>query len=481
MGNRIEAQRTQVTFSEVAAALEASWLTLLGSRPSRESLAVLLAQSALETGHWKHSYCFNLGNAKATATWSGDYCYYPADEIVSEAQAHQAFLERQPRTDGVAGHDVELLPLKNGQVQVTLHPDHPWCRFRAFTSLAEGAQDYLELLRARFARAWPAIEAGDPVAFVHTLKELRYFTASVDRYLPPVQQLFGSFLQKLVDTAAAEPAPLPSPLPRSSAGRPTLRVGSRSAAVLEVKSILRSLGYENVTGGDLFDDALLQVVELFQLQHVDEQGRPLGSDGVIGKNTWWALLNPSGDAQKNHLPSPPSTGLTEKRRKLLEVLDSEHRKPVFESPDGSNHSKDIARYWGATGMSKLPWCCAFVSWALREALGTLPIGGKHHLGVQVMWVEARKLGMEVSEPKPGDVFIQIKSGGTGHTGFVVGVSGDGNTVYTCEGNCGNRLKYGQRSRATIHHFIDCIRDDQGPNFPRAEDLLFEHLDGQTTT
>jgi hypothetical protein len=480
MGKRLEALPTTVTFRQVAAALEASWTTLLGSAPKQSSLSVLLAQSALETGHWKYSYCYNLGNAKAGASWQGDYCFYPADEIVNEAQAASAIAERALRTDGVAGHDVELTALPRGQVKVTLHPDHPWCRFRAFTSLQDGADDYLGLLHKRFKAAWPAIEAGDPEGFVRTLRELGYFTASLERYLPPVQQLFDKFSKLLSDPQASVPAPAsPRPLPLP-VKNPTLRLGDRGPLVTQVQGILAQQGYQDVPRHGVFDEAMLRVVELFQLQHVDERGLALSSDGKIGSHTWWALLNPSGDAQKLNLTPPPPVGLTAARTSLLALLDKEHAKPVFESPDGSNRSADIDRYWGRTGVIAQPWCCAFVSWALNEALQQLPIGGKHHVSVQGMWVVAKELGMAVSAPKPGDVFIQLKSAGTGHTGFVVGVSKDGQTIYTCEGNCGNRLKYGMRSASSIHHFIDCIRDGQGDGFARGTDLKFEDLSAEGT-
>jgi peptidoglycan hydrolase-like protein with peptidoglycan-binding domain len=482
MGTRLEAKVTAVGFLEVARALEAAWSKLLGTAPTREALAVLLAQSALETGHWKKSYCFNLGNQKATSKWEGDYCFYPADEIVTQAQAALAFAERAPRTDGVPGHNVELTPIKNGMVQVTLHADHPWCRFRAYTSLNAGAEDYLALLNKRFKGAWPAIEAGDPERFVRTLRELRYFTASIERYLPPVLQLFGKFSKALTDAEkAGAPPTLPVspaeslPLPVSATGRPTLRRGDKGALVSEVQRILNQMGYADVPSNGTFDEATLKAVELFQLQHVDERGLPLGADGVIGKNTWWALLNPSGDAQTSGLATPKVAGLTPTRTKLLQILDAEHARPVFEKPDGSNRSPDIDRYFGKTGVHGAPWCCAFVSWALHEALAKLPVGGKHHLGVQMMWVAAKELGFETREPKPGDVFIQIKSGGTGHTGFVVGLSTDGNTVFTCEGNCGNRLKYGQRPRTSIHHFVDCIRDGQANDFPRGANVNFDDV------
>jgi hypothetical protein len=481
MGKRLNAEVTAVTFSEVAHALEAAWTERLGRAPRRESLCLLLAQSALETGHWKTAYCHNLGNAKASPAWKGDHCFYPADEIVDEHRAAQALALRAPRTDGVAGHDVELTRLRSGQVQVTLHPDHPWCRFRAFDALQEGARDYLDLLLRRFEGAWSAVEAGDPKGFVCALHELHYFTTSVERYLPPLQQLFTQFSKTLAGPASPSPVTEAAPvLPAPVNKRPTLRRGARGPFVAEMQLILARAGYAGVAETGTFDEPTLKAVELFQLQHIDERGRPLASDGIVGKSTWWALLNPSGDAQRSRLGSPRSDGLTSTRKSLLALLDTEHAKPVFESPDGSNRSRDIDRYFGKTGILGQPWCCAFVSWALREALGTFPVGGKHHVSVQGMWVAARELEMEVRESKPGDVFIQIKSGGTGHTGFVVGVSADGETVYTCEGNAGNRLKYGQRPLGSIHHFIDCIRDGQGSDFPRGQNLIFEDLGADTT-
>jgi hypothetical protein len=481
MGKRLDAKLSPVTYVDVGRAFEASWAKYLKKQPSRESLAVLLAQSALETGHWKTSYCFNLGNQKASTTWSRDFCFYPADEIVSTGQAAQAYALRAPRTDGVAGHDVELTTLKSGQVQVTLYPDHPWCRFRAFTTLQDGADDYFTLLVGRFKAAWPAVEAGDPEQFVRKLREAGYFTASVERYLPPVLSLFKKYVKALAQPAAAPAAHEPALiLPVSAQGRPTLKRGASGDAVREVQRILIANGYEGVTENGSFDEAMVRVVELFQLQHVNEKGIALEADGEIGKNTWWALLNPSGEPQRTFLNPPAVEGLTPLRTKLLGTLNEEHARPVFEDPDGSNSSKDIDRYFGATGLRRLPWCCTFVSWALKEALGKLPIGGKHHTGVQMMWVAARDLGLEVKTPKPGDVFIQIKSGGTGHTGFVVGLSEDGRTVYTCEGNCGNRLKYGQRAIDTIHHFIDVIQDGQGTDFARGTNVTFDFVGADGT-
>jgi len=55
MGKRLDAVPTELTFPVVASGLEAAWVQLLGRRPSRDAVALLLAQSAFETGHWKKS------------------------------------------------------------------------------------------------------------------------------------------------------------------------------------------------------------------------------------------------------------------------------------------------------------------------------------------------------------------------------------------------------------------------------------------
>ncbi|OMH36147.1 CHAP domain-containing protein [Motiliproteus sp. MSK22-1] len=249
----------------------------------------------------------------------------------------------------------------------------------------------------------------------------------------------------------------------------TLRRLDADQQVVHLQHLLSSHGYfeGKLPSHGIFEDTTHDNVVLFQLQHIDKEKRPLKPDGVVGNKTWWALNNPSGSAQKNSfLPSIPEN-LTAKRRQLLDLIFEEHAKPVFEVPDGSNRSVDIDEYWGDTGVIGKAWCCAFVSWSLKEIMGEYPIGDKHHLGVQAVWKIARQAGMETRTPKPGDIFIQIKSGGKGHTGFVVGISDDDKSIYTGEGNCGNRLKIGLRKKSTINHFVDCIADGQSQNFSRS--------------
>ncbi|MGB5643476.1 MAG: CHAP domain-containing protein, partial [Gammaproteobacteria bacterium] len=202
--------------------------------------------------------------------------------------------------------------------------------------------------------------------------------------------------------------------------------------VVKLQKLLSSNGYfaDRLPPHGIFEDITHENVVLFQQQHIDKDGVPLEADGVVGNKTWWALKHPSGNAQRNHFQAIIPSGLTSTRQQLLELIFEEHAKPVFEVPDGSNRSPHIDYYWGTTGVIGLPWCCAFVSWALFEILGSYPINGRHHLGVQDMWREARQNGLGTPEPKPGDIFIQVKESGKGHTGFVVSVSADGKHIYT---------------------------------------------------
>ena len=261
----------------------------------------------------------------------------------------------------------------------------------------------------------------------------------------------------------------------------TLRRLKPDPDVVRLQHLLSSHGYfsDRTPANGLFDDVTYDNVVLFQLQHVDRSGQALEPDGEVGENTWWALQNPSGTAQRNHFQPFVPDHLTARRKQILELIFEEHATPVYEVPDGSNRSPNIDQYWGQTGIIGQPWCCAFVSWVLREVLGYYPINGVHHIGVQNMWRAAQRENLATEKPKPGDVFIQIKSGGKGHTGFVVGVSADGKHIYTGEGNCGNRLKIGRRTCDSIEHYIDCIQDGQGMDFSPS-DFDAKAVDSQTT-
>jgi hypothetical protein len=126
----------------VRAALE----TLQGKTPSREFVAILTAQCALESGRWRSMHRNNPGNIKASATYEYFFTQYRCNEVI--------------------GGKVEWFD-----------PPHPQTNFRAFLDLETGVIDYLRFLsgRKRYAAAWVAAERGDVVGFVRALKAGGYF------------------------------------------------------------------------------------------------------------------------------------------------------------------------------------------------------------------------------------------------------------------------------------------------------------------
>lgn len=95
------------------------------------------------------------------------------------------------------------------------------------------------------------------------------------------------------------------------------------------------------------------------------------------------------------------------------------------------------------GMNNAPWCAAFVSWVFAHSGAKLPPmqSAKGFMRVSIGREWARTHGRLVDSPRPGDVFFIVRRNGTGHTGIVEKVNGDG-TITTIEGNTngsGSRL------------------------------------------
>ena len=171
------AVKTLVTPEQVARALRVAWLRLFDAEVADHQLAVLMAQSALETGRWKSCWNFNLGNIKGGGAWAGDTCQFRLNEVI-------------------------------GGVVQWFDPPHPQTTMRAYSTLADGAADYLWLLRRRFARAWDPILRGDPVAFSQTLKSLRYYTAPEEPYTKAVKSLTATYARLLATLGPEAPAPV---------------------------------------------------------------------------------------------------------------------------------------------------------------------------------------------------------------------------------------------------------------------------------
>ena len=177
---KVAAAKTPATVEEIGRALALAWLRLFGEMPSRASIALLLAQSALETSRWRSCYSWNLGNVKATPAWSGSHCERYCNELLTEQQARDAVSRASLQPDGTL--DVILGGVVGGKRIANFYPPNPASRFRAFATLEDGALDYLSILADRFASAWRYLEDGDASGFALALHRARYYTADPKAY-----------------------------------------------------------------------------------------------------------------------------------------------------------------------------------------------------------------------------------------------------------------------------------------------------------
>lgn len=248
--------------------------------------------------------------------------------------------------------------------------------------------------------------------------------------------------------------------------RPVLRVGDSGDAVAELIDILGAQGFWDRPNTSIFSDSVEDSVEYFQSTHIGEDGEQLTADGVVGPATWWALLNPEGEAQRSfYVVGDIPTNLSANRVALLELALKYHG--AKEQPNGSNRGPEVDTFlpgwWLSKNSSKAKgpaWCGYFVGALLKETLGHFPYGG-HYGSTHKIWTVAEQKEMTRNNPTPGDIFMLLNSGGTGHTGFVYWVSPDGDSYYTVEGNCGNRVKVGKRSRraSNFKGFINPYGDE----------------------
>lgn len=154
--------RTAFSVSDYAAAAREADPTL-----SRESVGVLWAQYALETGRGSACWCNNIGNVKVT----------PA-----QARAGVPFF-MLPGT-------WEIL----GGKRVVFDPPDEQTWFRWFPSLSEAMRHHLSFLAARYGEAWAALRSGDPTAFALALKKRGYYTGSEATYAASLRHLLREFV-----------------------------------------------------------------------------------------------------------------------------------------------------------------------------------------------------------------------------------------------------------------------------------------------
>ncbi len=141
----VEPTRTPVTRTEIRAALAKAHQEMTGRPATPALLDTLTAQASLETAGGAKMYNYNFGGIKGQGP-SGLTAKCRTFEVVDGKEVH----------------------IRDG--------------FRAYTSLEEGAKDYLGLMRGQFKSAVAKAETGDVRGFAHELREAHYYTASEADY-----------------------------------------------------------------------------------------------------------------------------------------------------------------------------------------------------------------------------------------------------------------------------------------------------------
>lgn len=162
-----------------------------------------------------------------------------------------------------------------------------------------------------------------------------------------------------------------------------------------------------------------------------------------------------------------ASGQTPVRYKLCDTLESQlHVRELT----GRNDGADVERYLAFVGQKKgAPWCAAFVSWALDAAGVSTPPNPKTAWSPSFanpkyqVWSRKNHKGNKDKTIQPGDVFTLFYShlGRVGHTGFIVGHTG--NYWITIEGNTaggGSREGHGvyklKRAKSKIYAITNYI-------------------------
>jgi N-acetylmuramoyl-L-alanine amidase len=155
-----------------------------------------------------------------------------------------------------------------------------------------------------------------------------------------------------------------------------IRPGERGPAVVEIRSVLTTLGVLTAANGasDLYDDATEQAVRAFQ------QSRGLSTDGVVGEETWLALDGARwrlGQRALYHGVSDPFVGddVAQLQERLLEMgYDPGRCDGIY----GQRTARAVAQFQREVGLHPDGSCGPQTLHALRR-LGRKVVGGRPQL------------------------------------------------------------------------------------------------------
>ena len=193
MAEERAAKRTPVTPEQVFLSFAAAWQMLAGAPPTREVLHIIHAQSALETGHWKSLWNYNLGGSKKHGTC--DWTHFTTTERFPHATADKYLASSKP------GAEVALVKEDGTHKTLRFHGKQSMNCFASWEDLDSASRDHIALLFRRFPEAIERAKAGDVDGYVGALKKKGYFTASEDEYKKAVGSIAKRYTRELANVA----------------------------------------------------------------------------------------------------------------------------------------------------------------------------------------------------------------------------------------------------------------------------------------
>lgn len=178
----LEDKLTPVRSEDLCRELAGVWLDTMPTRPTKASIALLVAQWALETGWGNSMHCYNVGNIKSSQNDGRCWTFFPCGEELPESTAVR-MRDASPSLVVIRKlYSVQVNGQPVSMASVYFRPKHPVTRFRAYRTLRAGVIDYLSLIRNRFKAAWPAVLRANPAEFARALKRAGYYTADENDY-----------------------------------------------------------------------------------------------------------------------------------------------------------------------------------------------------------------------------------------------------------------------------------------------------------
>ncbi len=152
---------TPMQSADVAKAINAGFIKVVGRVPTPDELNLLVSQTAFETnnfGRGIHNY--NFGNKKFS---SGDphYQYFTCTEVI----------------DGKT---------------VTFNPPSVQCKFAAYANPTQSGEAFVSLIKNRSVW-WNGLLTGDVTKYIAALKSGGYFSGDLTDYTKGVQKFFNEF------------------------------------------------------------------------------------------------------------------------------------------------------------------------------------------------------------------------------------------------------------------------------------------------